>query len=199
MTLIQSGLKRVFAGAILTLAASLASAATVDVSGYKFDDTNQVAGKDLKLNGAGMRTKFFIKVYAAGLYLPEKKNTVPDVLKQDGPRRMTLQMAREVSSEEFGKAFMEGLNDNVDKADKQKIASQIGKMGELFASVDSLKKGDVLHLDFIPGVGTQCELNGKKLGPVFPDIAFYNALLRIWLGDKPVDTSLKPELLGDTK
>lgn len=199
MTRIHNRIKAACAGAILALVASLPAAAAVDVSGYKFDDTTKVAGKDLKLNGAGMRTKFIVKVYAAGLYLPEKKSNVAEILKQDGPRRVTLQMARDVSSEDFGKAFMEGLNDNVDKTEKQKIASQIGRMGELFASVDGLKKGDVLHLDWIPGTGTQCELNGKPLGSTIPDIAFYNALLRIWLGDKPVDSSLKPALLGDAK
>jgi hypothetical protein len=192
-------IKTVAAGTLLALAASLPAAAAVDVNGYKFDDTVKVAGKELKLNGAGMRTKFIVKVYAAGLYLPEKKTSTADVLKQDGPRRVTLQMARDVSSDDFGKAFMEGLNDNVDKADKQRFASQIGKMGELFATVDGLKKGDVLHMDWIPGTGTQFELNGKKLGENVPDVGFYNALLRIWLGDKPVDRSLKPALLGDAR
>jgi hypothetical protein len=196
----QSGIKSLLAGAALAFAVVLPAAASVDVSGYKFEDTAQVAGKELKLNGAGMRTKFgLVKVYAAGLYVPEKKNNVPDILKQDGPRRVTIQMARDVSSEEFGKAFMEGLNENVDKAEKQRMVSQIGRMGELFATVEGLKKGDVLHLDWIPGTGTQAELNGKKLGGPIPDINFYNAILRIWLGDKPVDRSLKPALLGEAK
>jgi ribosomal protein L9 len=191
--------KGLVAGALLAAAVSLPAHASVDVSGFKFDDTAKVAGKELKLNGAGMRTKVIIKVYAAGLYLPEKKTAVADILKQEGPRRVTLQMARDVSSEDFGKAFMDGLNENVDKAEKQKIVAQIGKMGELFASVDGLKKGDVLHLDWIPGTGTQTELNGKKLGEPIPDVSFYNAILRIWLGDKPVDRSLKPALLGEAK
>jgi hypothetical protein len=191
--------KGMMAGALLAAAVSLPAQASVDVNGYKFEDTAKVAGKDLKLNGAGMRTKFVIKVYAAGLYLPEKKTAVADILKQDGPRRVTLQMARDISSEDFGKAFMDGLNENVDRAEKQKIVSQISKIGELFASVDGLKKGDVLHLDWIPGTGTQAELNGKKLGDAIPDINFYNAILRIWLGDKPVDRSLKPALLGEAK
>jgi hypothetical protein len=194
-----SKLQGLVAGAAFALAISLPAAASVDVSGYKFEDTTQVAGKELKLNGAGMRTKFVIKVYAAGLYVPEKKNNTADILKEEGPRRVTIQMARDVSSEDFGKAFMEGLNDNVDKTEKQRIVSQIGKMGEMFASVDGLKKGDVLHLDWIPGTGTQTELNGKKLGGPIPDINFYNAILRIWLGDRPVDRSLKPALLGDAK
>jgi len=191
--------KGMMAGALLAAAISLPAQASVDVSGYKFEDTAKVAGKDLKLNGAGMRTKLIIKVYAAGLYLPEKKTATADIMKLEGPRRVTLQMARDISSEDFGKAFMDGLNENVDKAEKQKIVAQIGKMGELFASVDGLKKGDVLHLDWIPGTGTQAELNGKKLGDPIPDINFYNAILRIWLGDKPVDRSLKPALLGEAK
>jgi len=186
-------------GTLLTMTMALPAAAAVDVSGYKFEDTNKVAGKELTLNGAGMRTKFVIKVYAAGLYLPEKSKALAEILKQDGPRRITLQMARDVSSEDFGKAFMDGLNDNVDKAEKQKIVAQIGKFGEMFAGVDGLKKGDVLHIDWIPGSGTVCELNGKKLIENVPDINFYNALLRIWLGDKPVDRSLKPALLGDAR
>ena len=192
----RTGVKTLVAGAFLALSLGLPAFAAVDVSGYKFDEVNKVAGKDLKLNGAGMRTKLVFKVYAAGLYLPEKKTAVADILTLEGPRRVTLQMARDVSSEEFGKAFMDGLNDNVDSTQKAKIASQIGKMGEVFAMVSGLKKGDILHIDWIPGAGTVCELNGKKLGDTIPDVAFYNAVLRIWLGDKPVDNSLKPALLG---
>jgi hypothetical protein len=191
--------KGMMAGALLAAAVSLPAMAAVDVNGYKFEETAKVAGKDLKLNGAGMRTKLVFKVYAAGLYLPEKKKVVADILKEEGPRRVTLQMARDLTSEEFGKAFMDGLNENLDKAEKQKIVAQIGKMGELFASVDAIKKGDVLHLDWIPGTGTQTELNGKKLGEPIPDINFYNAILRIWLGDKPVDRALKPALLGESR
>jgi hypothetical protein len=195
----RTGLKTLAAAAILALSCGQAAFAAVDIGGYKFDDMDKVAGKDLKLNGAGMRTKFVIKVYAAGLYLPEKKTVVADILKLEGPRRVTLHMARDISSEDFGKAFMDGINDNVDRAEKAKIVSQIGKFGEMFAMVDGLKKNDVLHIDWIPGTGTVCELNGKKLGDTVPDVAFYNAILRIWLGDKPVDSSLKPALLGTSK
>jgi hypothetical protein len=46
-------------------------------------------------------------------------------------------------------------------------------------------------------VGTQAELNGRKMLAPVPDIAFYNAILRIWLGDKPADLSLKAALLGN--
>lgn len=192
----NSTLRSLLASLLLTAAVALPAAAAVDVNGYKFDDTAKVAGQDLKLNGAGMRTKIIIKVYAAGLYLTEKKTTMADIAAIEGPRRVTIIMARDVSSDTFGNAFMEGLKDNTTVAERNTIASQVNKFGEMFAMVPGLKKGDVLHLDWVPGVGTQCELNGKKIGETVPDLAFYNALLRIWLGNDPVDSSLKPAMLG---
>jgi hypothetical protein len=183
----------------VAIAAALPSFAfaAVDVAGVKFDDTVTVGGQQLKLNGAGLRTKVIFKVYAAGLYLTDKKSTVPDVLAVPGPRRVAITMLREVSSEEFGKAFTDGLNANTGKDERNKILPQIMKFGEVFAQTPVLKKGDQLSLDWTPNEGTQCYLNGKKIGELMPDLAFYNAVLRIWLGDKPVDSSLKPALLGE--
>ena len=187
--------KALLASAFLACAFT-ATASAAEISGVKFDDTTKVHGKELKLNGYGMRTKFVIKVYATALYLPEKTNDVAAIMKMEGPRRVTLVMMRDITSDDFGNAFMSGLNANVDKADKSKIVTQISKFGEMFAQFDGLKKGDVLHLDWSPEKGTQCELNGKKVGEALPDVAFYNSILRIWLGEKPVDSSLKKALLG---
>jgi hypothetical protein len=186
-------------GALLAFALIQGASAATEVSGVKFDDTVKVAGKDLKLNGAGMRTKFIVKVYAAGLYLPEKNRNVADILKMDGPRRVTLVMMRDLTSNDFGDAFMTGLNNNLGAAEKSKFVTQISKFGEMFGSIAALKKGDVLYLDWIPGTGTQTELNGKKVGEAVPDLAFYNAVLRIWIGDKPADSSLKPAMLGEAR
>jgi hypothetical protein len=189
------GIKSMLTG--LALACSLAlPAVAAEINGVKFADTVKVGGSDLKLNGLGMRTKVVFKVYAAGLYLTEKKTTQADILAAQGPRRVTLVMMRDLTSDEFGQAFMTGLNNNLSQAEKTKIVSQISKFGEMFASIESLKKGDVLNIDWVPATGTQTELNGKKVGETVPDVAFYNAILRIWIGDKPADSSLKPALLG---
>jgi len=189
----RNTLRSLLAAAMLV---GLPAFAAVDVAGVKFDDTITVGGQPLVLNGAGLRTKVIFKVYAAALYLSEKKTTVPDVLAVAGPRRVAITMLREVSSEDFGKAFTDGLNANTLPAERNKILPQIMKFGEIFAQTPMLKKGDQLSLDWTPGEGTQCYLNGKKIGELMPDQAFYNAVLRIWLGDKPVDRSLKAALLG---
>ena len=116
--------KNIVTGAALALAIALPAAAAIDVNGVKFEDTNKVGGKDLKLNGAGMRTKLVIKVYAAGLYLPEKSKNVADILKMEGPRRMTLVMARDISSQDLAKAFMDGINENLDKTEQAKFVTR---------------------------------------------------------------------------
>ncbi|WP_256078597.1 chalcone isomerase family protein [Massilia sp. YIM B04103] len=173
--------------------------ASTDVAGVKFEETATVAGQQLKLNGAGLRTKVIFKVYALGLYLSEKKTSMADILAVPGARRIQIVSMRDLSSEDFGKAFMDGLNANTDQTERTKILPQTKTFGEMFAAIPGLKKGDVLLVDWIPGVGTQCQLNGKKIGETVPDVAFYNAITRIWIGDKAVDSSLKPKLLGETK
>ena len=173
-----------------------APALAVDVAGVKIEDSAKVAGKDLRLNGAGVRTRAIFKVYAMGLYLGKKEATTDAVLASTGPRRFTIVMLREVSGDDFGQAFMTGINNNTDKAEKGKIVNQMVKLGEIFVNVGGLKKGDRLIVDWVPDKGTVIELNGKSLSEPLPELGFYNALLKIWLGDKPADSDLKPLLLG---
>lgn len=173
------------------------NASAMDIAGMKVEEAARVSSKELKLNGAGIRVKAIFKVYVAALYLAEKKTTVPEVLNIAGPRRLTLIMLRDISSEDFGQSFMTGLNANSDKAEKSKIINQMVKMGEIFASIPSLKKGDTITTDWIPGSGMVIQVNGKAVGEILPDINFFNAYLKIWLGDKPADSALKQSMLGN--
>ncbi len=190
--------KTVLGGMVLAMLAGQVFAA-MEVEGVKFPDRLSVAGKELGLNGAGVRNKFTAKIYAAGLYLQESKNTVDAVMKAEGPRRIRLVMLMNLSSDDLGTAFMTALSNNISDDDKAKILPQISKYGEMFGQVGMLKKGDIIDTDWIPGVGNQCYLNGKKVGPALPEVLFYNSVLSIWLGNKPVDATLKTRLLAGTK
>lgn len=190
-------LKSAVAAAIL--AASSLPAFAAEVAGVKFADTVTVAGHELKLNGAGVRTKLVFKVYALGFYLQDRKSTVADVLAAPGPRRIRIVSMRDLSSDDFGMAFMKGLNDNVAAEERTKLLPQTKAFGEMFAQFPGLKKGDELVVDWNPSVGSQSFLNGKKVGEPQPDLAFFNAIMRIWIGNKPVDSSLKPKLLWNAE
>ncbi len=189
-------LRSLIATAGLAVALFSQPAAAVEVGGVKLEDGAKVAGKDLRLNGAGVRTRAIFKVYAMGLYLGKKETSTDAVLASAGPRRVSIVMLREVSGDDFGQAFMTGINANTDKAEKGKFVNQMVKLGEVFQAVAGLKKGDGLTVDWVPEKGTVIELNGKSISDPLPDLGFYNAILKIWLGEKPADSSLKPLLLG---
>lgn len=186
---------------LLTLASGLLALSqpvdAAEVAGVKLDDTVRLANADLKLNGAGVRFKSVFKVYVAGLYLTEKKASVPELLATSGPKRMSLVLLRDVGANQFGQSFMDGISHNSSKSDTAKMIDQMIKFGEMFSKVLEFKKGDVILMDWLPGTGTVVSVNGKKMAEPFPDVAFYNALMRIWLGERPADATLKRQLLGE--
>ena len=179
----------------LVMACALPTLAA-EVGGVKFDDTATVGGKSLVLNGLGMRQIIIVKVYAAALYVTEKKTSSADVQALTTPKRVALNMQREVNSDEFGQLFITSMNKNSTKEEKAKVVNQTVKFGEMFASMEKVKKGDVITLDWIPGTGTVLTVKGKAQGEPFKEPEFFNALLRIWLGPNPADWKLKDALLG---
>ncbi|MFY9513564.1 MAG: chalcone isomerase family protein [Rubrivivax sp.] len=183
------------AGALL-LACALASAQPMDVGGVKYPATSQVGGQTLQLNGAGMRYKFVIKVYTAGLYLPAKSGTTDGVLAQNGARRVHVVMQREIDANEFGKMFTRGMQDNAPKDEFSKFIPGTIKLGEIFGAYKKLKAGDVFFLDYVPGQGTTVVVNGKPASDPIKEPEFFNALLRIWIGNNPADGALKEAMLG---
>ena len=93
-----------------------AAATAVEVAGVRVDDKASVGGQDLVLNGAGLRTKVFFKVYVAGLYVPAKAGSLAAVLEK-APRRVQLTLMRDVSAEEFVEALVDGIKANTTAAE----------------------------------------------------------------------------------
>ncbi len=156
-------------------------------------------GRDLKLNGAGVRYKAVFPVYSSGLYLIAKKSTAADVYATPGPKSVRLVFQRKISSDDFAQTFMDAILKNSDKAESAAMMDELLKVGRLFGGIHELKKGDVVTLDLIPGTGTVFALNGKQLGEALPAPSFYNALLRTWLGAKAADAKLKRAMLGEVQ
>ena len=111
--------------ALALLSVAIASASAVELAGVKLDETAAVANQELKLNGAGIRYKFIIKVYVAGLYLAEKKNTLAEILPLPGAKRVTMVLLRDIESDSLGQAFMDGIRKNSDVTERSKIVNQM--------------------------------------------------------------------------
>jgi len=54
----------------------------------------------------------------------------------------------------------------------------------------------VVNLDFLPGKGLVMTLNGARRGQPIPGEDLYAGVLKIFLGELPVDKKLKAGLLG---
>jgi hypothetical protein len=171
-----------------------------EVAGVKLDDKVRVApnAPEIALNGAGVRTRFFLKVYVGALYLTEKKTAAADVLALGGPKRVAMSMLRDLTAQQLSDALNDGFKANNPPTDQERYNAQLGELTAIMNSLGTTKTGDLVALDYIPEVGTRVLLNGEAKGKPIPDEGFYRALLRVWLGDKPVDADLKKGLLGQT-
>jgi len=192
----QFALRRALALSTLVLASLGASAATVDVAGVKLDDALDLHGSKLELNGAGVRYKAIFKVYTAGLYLGKKADTTEAVLATAGPKRVTITMLRDIDANELGKLFTRGVEDNTSRSEMMQLIPGLLRMGQMFADQKQLKTGDTFTVDWIPGSGSLVTVKGVPQGEPIKEQAFFNALLRIWLGPAPADWKLKDALLG---
>ncbi len=185
--------------ALLLLAGPFAGPllAQVEVEGgHVFPAQVRVADTALQLNGVGYRAVAWFKGYAAALYLTQRVRTVPDVLAAPGPKRLQMKMLVDVPSAEFVKAFGKGVSRNTPAAEVPALRERMQQFDALVHAIGTVRKGDLVDLDFLPGRGLQLSLNGRPRGAPIPGEDLYAALLRIFVGDRPVDKEMKVGLLG---
>ena len=169
------------------------AAIAADVGGVKLDDKTSVGGQELVLNGAGIRARAVFKVYVGSLYLPAKATTVAGVVAK-GPRRIQLNLLRDLSGDQLSDAVNEGMKESNSAADVDAVKGETEQFIAILKSMGALKEGSVIAIDFVDGA-TKVSFNGTPKGSV-PGEAFNRALTRIWIGDKPVQPDLKKAMLG---
>lgn len=166
-----------------------------EIAGIKLDEQVNFSAMDkpLVLNGAGIRYKFFFKIYVGALYLPEKKSSAEIILSSNQVNRIYMQFVYdEVPKSKLVDAWTEGFEDNTDKATFNTLKDKLAQFNAMFST---LLKGDVVLLDYVPGRGTAVNIKGKNMG-VIEGADFNRALLSVWLGDEPVTEDLKEAMLG---
>ena len=65
----------------------------LEVAGVKLADKVQVGNETLQLNGAGLRTKWFFKVYVSALYLPQKQTSARCTCCVDSVARSCMELS----------------------------------------------------------------------------------------------------------
>lgn len=180
---------------IFLLALCIASlwASAAEVGGVKLDDKASLGGQELVLNGAGIRTKLMFKVYVGSLYVPVKANTAAAVYAK-APRRVQLNMLRDVTADQMNEALADGIKQSNPAADAAAVKPQADELASIMKSIGPLKEGNVLVFDFVDDA-TKVTLNGAPKGSI-PGEAFNKALFNAWIGDNPVQSDLKKAMLG---
>jgi hypothetical protein len=176
--------------ALLALSLSLPALAR-EVAGVQVLDSVTVDGKALALNGAGLRSKLFIKVYVGALYLERKSGDPAAIIAANGAWQVVMTFKRDVDKAAILGAFKDGFENN----SKAEAAALVPLLARVDAVMKDLKTGDVLVIGYAPGVGATVVAPGGGTVTV-EGKPFADALLRNWLGDKPADGDLKSGMLG---
>ncbi|HSD20586.1 MAG TPA: chalcone isomerase family protein [Anaeromyxobacter sp.] len=180
------------AAAALALAVALPAHAK-KVAGVDFPDTVDVGGRALKLNGAGLRKKFVIKVYAGGLYLAEPSRDANAIVEADAPKRVRMVFLRDVSRKQIMDAYRDGFRAN---SAGPKLDALLGQLKEIEPAIPNMREGGEMSVTYVPGEGTTVAAAGDGKPVTVPGKDFADAMFRNWLGREPADGDLKKALLG---
>lgn len=181
---------------VLGLSLALLAAATAgakELGDITMPDTLTGEGQNLILNGAGFRTKYWFKIYGCGLYLQKKDSNARQIIDADEPMGVRMHFVyRKVSGEDMVEMLDKGFEKST-KGNTAPIKEQIDHLLKLLPG--TFYKGDIVDLFYVPGRGIVCYINGKYAGED-PGLDFKQAVFGIWLGDEPVNETLKDEMLG---
>lgn len=186
--------KNVFTAALVLMSISLTY--TAASAAEKLPPQIQVGDQRLTLNGSGSRTKAFLELYLAGLYLSKPSQNAAAVIASDEPMAIRIQITSSFVSQS---SLIDSLEDGFKNAmggDSRQIRNEIDQFREFFK--DQIKQGDVFDMVYLPQYGVIVNKNGKLKGAV-AGTKFKQALFGIWLSDKPADSSLKQALLSSPK
>jgi hypothetical protein len=181
-----------FASLLLTAVLS-APAVALEVGGIDVPETYSAMGTDLKLNGAGTRSKWFMDLYVGGLYVPSTINDGQAIINADEPQAITLHIiSGMITSDKMKSATMEGF-ENSTGGDLAAIQGEVDAFLDVFS--EEIVDGDVFDLVYLPGEGTRVLKNGEPRSTI-EGLEFKKALFGIWLSDEPAQEDLKEKMLG---
>ena len=169
--------------------------AQTKINGVTLSPKIAPAKTELILNGGGVRTKFFMKVYVAGLYLQAKNNKPQEIIDADKPMAVRIHIISNLmTSANMATAIREGFEKST-KGKSDQFKKEIDVTCTIFQG-DVIKVGDLFEIYYVPGKGVRANKNGKDQGVIMPGIDFKKALFGIWFSDDPVDLNLKKGMLG---
>ena len=192
----QARISQCFISMLLFLMLPLSSSA-LTIDGYDIPQIIPATSEhaELRLNGAAMRILYgVVDTYIGKLYVENPTTDAEALIAADEYKRMVYKVVlKRVSGRRIAKAMYDALQLNVTREEAIRLEKRLQLLVTLFDS--SLKKGEESYLEWVPSQGSRIVLNGKVKGMI-PGKDFYDAILKIWIGDNPVGSIFKRQVLG---
>ncbi|MBT9501264.1 MAG: chalcone isomerase family protein [Burkholderiaceae bacterium] len=195
---VNKGRRGLLLGAVCAAGLMAAPAWALQYEGFDVPESVTLGGVPLVLNGVGMRAVAVLKGYSAALYLSGKSQQPSEVLANTGPKRVQIRMLLQISvgAEEFVKAINKGVQRNCSEAERLAVADRVAQLNTNLRSIGKVSRKDLINLDYLPDKGLVLSVNGRITGEPLPGADLYGAILKVFLGEQPVDRKLKAGMLG---
>lgn len=166
----------------------------LEMAGVKVPETASIGNQVLKLNGCGIRKKFFMNIYLGALYTPRQVASLEECRQVPGDKliRMTF-LYKKVEKEKIVEAFAEGFEKN---SPALAHSSEARKFLALFTA--DFLKGDIVELEMGGSGSVTARHNGRVLGTLNSQ-PLAHAILAIYLGEHPADDDLKSAMFGQSR
>ncbi|ABD81772.1 TonB family protein [Saccharophagus degradans] len=144
------------------------------------------------LNGVATQSELGKEQFIAGLFTSTLASEAKDVLVAQEDKRMQIRVtADRLSTRRFKRLWIEGMAINASSSELQKHAQHMADFSNMLKI--KLMAGDIFTIDRT-GSTVLISLNGAQLGQI-PDPAFFDLLLRTWIGPVPLSSDFKQNML----
>ena len=164
------------------------------VNNIELKESIKLGKANLLLNGAGLRSKFFIDLYIGALYLSDKTQDAQAIINSDELMLIQIHVISNlITSENLSRGTAEGFSKSTNN-NTAAIQNQIDDFLDAFKETVTI--GDIFEIVYQPDIGVTVVKNRHITKRMSASLAFKKALFGIWLSDKPAQDSLKSSMLG---
>ncbi|MBV1909261.1 MAG: chalcone isomerase family protein [Kangiellaceae bacterium] len=150
-------------------------------------------GAELRLKGSATKSNARQAIYVGGLYLQNDSASVEELINSNGAKRFLIKTTDSVPPETIIRAINLGMTVNNNEDELEQLIPQIKKFNQIWKL--EVRQGDEVCIDFTEAMGTNISVNGESKGTIDGDV-FYRAFLKSWIGERPLNNSIKKQLLG---
>ncbi len=179
----------------LVLQAQPAAPAPAAAGTVAYESSFFLVGHRVKLNGLPAAAADQTQTFAAGLYLVKPSRSLAEALASPGPKRLQMQMLREVESQQLGKMISQSFTAGVPRSELPPCLSGLAQLGQAFGAKKKLASGDQVSLDWVQTQGTHILINNQRVGLV-DGPAFFNCVLSAFVGSQSPDGKLRAAMLN---